>query len=63
MGNKIKEARKELGYSQEELATKSSVSRTIISALESGKTEVTTTTTLIKIAEALNKTVGEIFFN
>ena len=49
--------------SQSELAIKSGVSRTIISGLETGKTIVTTTDTLIKIASALEKQVGEIFLD
>lgn len=63
MHNKIKEARLEKGLTQEELSEKSGISRTILSGLESGRIEVTTTTTLKKIAAALEKTVSEIFFN
>lgn len=63
MGYMIKEIRIEKGLTQEELSKKAGVSRTIISGLESGKSVVTTTTTLQKIAEALDKTVSEIFFN
>ena len=44
MGYKIKEAREQLQMSQEKLAQKSGVSRTIISGLESG----TITTTIRK---------------
>jgi len=62
MGFKIKEARLGKGISQDELATKASVSRTIISGLESGSITTTTTDTLIKLARALEKTVDEIFF-
>jgi transcriptional regulator with XRE-family HTH domain len=60
--NKIKYFREESNLSQEKLAAISGVSRTIISGLESGRVDVTTTSTLKKIAEALGKTVGEIFF-
>lgn len=63
MGYRIKECREEQGMSQEELATKANVSRTIISGLETGTITVTTTGTLIKIAEALNKKVSDIFFD
>lgn len=63
MGYKIREIRKQLNISQEELSKKSSVSRTIISGLETGKITVTTTETLKKIAEALGKTIGDIFFS
>lgn len=62
MGYKIKEVREEVGLTQEELSKKSQVSRTIISGLESGTLENTTSRTLIKIAEALGKTVEDIFF-
>lgn len=62
MGNKIKEIRDSLNMSQAELAEKSGVSRTIISGLETGRITVTTTQTLYKIASAVGKSVGEIFF-
>lgn len=62
VGYKIKEVREEVGMTQEELAKKAQVSRTIISGLESGTVENTTSKTLLKIAEALGKTVEDIFF-
>lgn len=62
MGYKIKERRVEIGITQEELAEKSGVSRTIICALESGKRCNTTAKTLLQIATALNCTVNDIFF-
>lgn len=58
---KIKEARTERGYTQEELARRANVSRATIAGLESGATVVTTTQTLIKIADALGKKVSDIF--
>lgn len=61
MSYKIKEYRKEKNMSQEELAKKSNVSRTIISGLENGTISVTTTNTLSKIAMALDKKVSDIF--
>ena len=63
MGYKVKECREEIGISQEELARRSNVSRTIISGLESGAITVTTTETLLKIAKALGKKVSDIFFD
>ena len=60
---KIKEAREKAGMSQDELSKKSGVSRTIISGLETGTINVTTTRTLKKIAEALGKNVSDIFLN
>ena len=62
MKNILKEIREEQGLSQEELSRKSNVSRTIISELENGKTDVITNVTLEKIAKALNKKVVDVFF-
>lgn len=61
MGYRIRECRKELKMTQVELSKRANVSRTIISGLESGAIAVTTTETLLKIAQALGKTVSEIF--
>ena len=58
---KIKEARKEKGYTQEELAKRADVSRATIIGLENGSVTVTTTDTLTKIASALDKKVSDIF--
>ncbi|MBQ9614002.1 MAG: helix-turn-helix transcriptional regulator [Lachnospiraceae bacterium] len=63
MEYRIKECREEAGMSQEELAKKSGVSRTIISGLESGSITTTTTKTLLRIAEALGLKVSDIFLN
>lgn len=46
---------------QEILSEKAGVSRAIISRLESGEEVVTTTETLLKIANALECKVSEIF--
>lgn len=59
---RIKEQREKAGMTQAQLAKKSNVSRTIISGLESGAITVTTTETLSKIANALGKSVSDIFF-
>ena len=61
MEYRIKQCREEMHLSQQELATKSGVSRATISGLESGLITVTTTETLIKIAKALDKRVSDIF--
>ena len=58
---KIQEQRENLKMTQEELAKKANVSRTIISGLESGSITVTTTKTLSKIADALGMKVGDLF--
>lgn len=62
MKNILKEIREKEGITQEELAKKSSISRTTISELENGKTDVITNVTLEKLANALNKKVTDIFF-
>lgn len=62
MKNIVKEEREKQQLSQEELAKKSGVSRTIISELENEKTEVITNVSLEKIARALGKKVVDIFF-
>lgn len=62
MENRLKEERLKQKISQEELAMKASVSRVIISGIESGRVTVTTTDTLSKLAVALNKQVRDIFF-
>ena len=58
---KIKEIRKCIGMSQTELAEKSGVSRGTICALENGMERVTTTKTLLRIAQALSVTVDDLF--
>jgi putative transcriptional regulator len=58
---KIKEARKEKGFTQGELAKRANVSRATIIGLENGSITVTTTETLTKIASALDKKVSDIF--
>ncbi len=62
MGYKIKEIRTQKKMTQTELAAKSGVSRSIIAQLESGRRTRTTTSTLIKLAAALETTVDTIFF-
>lgn len=62
MGYRVQEIRKNKKMTQKELAEKSGVSRTIISAIESGKPVTTTTKTLMKIAVALDTTIDAIFF-
>ena len=62
MGYKLKEIREAKGLTQEELAEKAGVSRTTIWSLETNPSAQTTTTTLVKIADALGTTVGGIFF-
>lgn len=62
MGYKIKDRRIELRMTQEELSTKSGVSRQTISSLETNDEYSVSTKTLVKIAEALETTVANLFF-
>ncbi len=62
MGYKIKERREFLRMSQEDLSTKSGVSRQTISSLENNPERSVSTKTLEKIAAALDTTVGKLFF-
>lgn len=58
---KIKIIREKQGLSQEQLAKKSGVSRTVISFLENKEDYVTTTSTLQKISDVLNCDVSDFF--
>ena len=61
--NRLKEYRKKRGLTQQKLADKANVSRSIIIGLERGTITTTTTTdTLLKLSTALNATVPQIFF-
>ena len=61
MGFKVKEVRLAKNISQEELSKASGVSRQTICELESGEVLNTTTSTLAKLADALECKVGDIF--
>lgn len=61
MGYKIKELREKKNMTQEELAEKSGVSRTIISSLENGSPN-TTSKTLVRIARALEVSIDKLFY-
>lgn len=58
---RIKEYRDKLNMTQEELSKKSGVSRALISGLETGNIKETSTSSLKKLAKALNISVGKIF--
>lgn len=60
---KIRELREAKGITQEALAELSGVSRATIWALECGQDKVTTTKTLIKIAEALGVRLDDLYFS
>lgn len=59
---KIKELREKMKISQEELAAKSGISRALISGLETGTIQETSTATLKKLANFFNVKVSELFF-
>lgn len=61
MGFKIKELREEKKMTQEELSSKSGVSRGTIVALEKGTAKNTTSKTLLKIASALGTSLDSLF--
>lgn len=60
--NTLKLWREQNRLTQEELARRSGVSRATISALETGRARYTTTSTLMKLATALNTTIADLFF-
>ena len=62
MGYRIKDRREELRMSQEELSRLSGVSRGTIVKLENDVETNATTSTLRKLAKALNTTVENLFF-
>lgn len=61
--NKMKEIRKELGMTLEELSIKTGISIGYLSHLERGSRENPTICIMDKIAYALGKTVLEVFFS
>ena len=61
--NRVKELREEAGLTQDELAKKSGISRTMISQLETEQKSDCKVSTLFAIAEVLNKPVSEIFLS
>jgi transcriptional regulator with XRE-family HTH domain len=61
MQNKIKKIREERGIKQNELAKLSCLSEGYICHLERGTRKNPTYQTMIKIANALNKDIGEVF--
>lgn len=49
------------GLTQDELSVRSKISKNIIIGLESGEITITTSKTLVRIAEALKCSVSQIF--
>lgn len=60
---KIKMLREEKHLTQDELAKKSGVARSLINQLETGKLTSTTTDTLNKLAIALNCKITDLFIS
>ncbi|HBD7397090.1 helix-turn-helix domain-containing protein [Legionella longbeachae] len=60
LGNKIREMRKAHGFSQEAFASESGIDRSYMGSVERGERNVAALN-LIKIAQALNVEVGELF--
>lgn len=63
MNNRIKEKRLEKGMKQKELAEKSGVARSVISQLENGSRSVITSSTMVKLARALDTTIETLFLS
>lgn len=60
IGNRIREIRKEKGYSQEELAALADLDRTYMTSVECGKRNISIVN-LHRIAKALGVTLEELF--
>lgn len=63
MKYRIRELRKRSGMTQDELSKRSGISRATIWKLETREGEITTTGTLVKIADALCVPVDELFLS
>ena len=63
MKNKLRQIRNEQNMTQEQLAERSGISRQTISKLESEDVPPIKTTTLVRIADALGRTVADVFFD
>ena len=63
MANNLRRIRTDMGMSQTELAEKSGISRQTIIRIESDSAVPVKTSTLIKIADVLQRPVADIFFS
>lgn len=63
MENRLRQFREEKGWTQGQLSEKSGVSRVTICGIENGKIQVAKTDTLVKLADALGKTISAVFFS
>lgn len=62
MQNRVKEYRKKAGYSQTAFANMVGISRPYLSEIETGKQKEIGSTVMFRIATALKKDIGDIFF-
>lgn len=60
VGRRVKELRKKMGVSQEELAYRIELDRTYISSIESGKRNISIVN-IEKLAKAFNMTLKDFF--
>lgn len=60
MENKIKELRKEMGFTQDELARKLQVSRQTVNSLEKGRYDPSLLLAY-KLAQVFSRTIEEVF--
>lgn len=63
MENRLAEFRNKHNLTQDELSKKSNVSRPYISDIETGTQKTISNTVMIKLAEALEESVNDIFFS
>lgn len=59
-GKRVRELRKQKGYSQEQLADRADLHRTYIGAIERGEQNVSLDN-IARIAKALNMVIAELF--
>lgn len=62
MGYRVKEIREQKNMTQEELEQRSGISRQTISAIENGKAGNVTVATLRALANGLDTTINNLFF-
>jgi putative transcriptional regulator len=62
MGYRVKEIREQKNMTQEELEARSGISRQTISAIENGKANNVTVATLRALANGLETSIGDLFF-
>lgn len=63
MAYRLRSIRRAKDITQEQLSARSGVSRATIAAIESGKKRVVLSSTILKLANALNCRVEDLFFD